>query len=131
MLGGISVPYFVWFGVLGLLLLYAAGITMLLAKQRGKVQLRRYHPLLGSGAALSLAVHAVWANVSHFGRSLPLLGWVGLLAIAGVCFGYYAISRAQRTGNRLWRRIHSQVGLGALVTATFHALWLIIRILGR
>ena len=49
-------PYFVWFGVLGLLLLYAAGITMLLAKQRGKVQLRRYHPLLGSGQPFLLSM---------------------------------------------------------------------------
>jgi hypothetical protein len=130
MLGGINVPYFVWFGILGLLLLYAAGIVMFLAKRKGKVHLRRYHPLLGSAAALSLAVHAVWANISHFGRSLPLLGWLGLLAAAAVCVGYYAMSRAQRGGDRIWRSIHWQVELGALIAASVHALWFLTRILG-
>lgn len=124
-------PHFVWFGILGLVLLYAAGIVMFLAKKKNKVQLRRYHPLLGSGGAISLAVHAVWANVSHFGHSIPLLGWVGLVAVAGVLFGYYAISRATKTGDKKWRQIHWQVELGALVLATFHAIWFLIRILGR
>lgn len=130
MLGGISVPHFVWFGILGLLLLYSAGIVMFLAKQKNQVRLRRYHPLLGSAGAISLAVHAVWANILHLGQSHPLMGWVGLLAIAGVYFGYYAITRAQKTKDKKWRQIHWQAELAALIIATSHALWFLTRILG-
>lgn len=124
-------PNFVWFGILGLILLYAAAIIMFLAKQKNKVQLRRYHPMLGSGAAVSLVIHAVWANLAHLGHPLPLLGWVGLVAVAGVLFGYYAISCANKTGDKKWRQIHWQVELGALSLATFHAIWFLTRILGR
>ncbi len=83
-------PYFAWFGILGLVLLYAAAIVMFLVKQKNMIKLRRYHSVLGRGAAISLTVHAVWANLSHVGQAIPLLGWVGLLAIAAVYFGYYA-----------------------------------------
>ena len=131
MLGGIGVPHFVWFGILGLLLLYTAGIVMFLAKQKKQVHLRRYHSLLGSGGAISLAIHAVWANILHLGHSHPLMGVIGLIAIAGVYFGYYAISRAKKTKDKKWRQIHWRVGLGALIIATSHALWFITRILGR
>jgi hypothetical protein len=130
-LGGISVPNFAWFGILGLALLYAAGVVMFLAKQKNMIHLRRYHPLLGSAGALSLAAHAVWVNLTHFGQSRPLLGWVGLVAIAGVLFGYYAISRARKTADRKWRKIHWQVERGALVLATVHGISFLIRIFGR
>ncbi len=123
-------PYFVWFGILGVLLLYAAGIVMFLVRQKNQVHLRRYHPLLGGVGATSLAVHAVWANVLHLGHPFPLMGWVGLIAIAGVGFGYYAISRAKKTKDKKWRQLHWQVGSGALIIATSHALWFITRILG-
>lgn len=129
-LGGISVPHFVWFGILGLLLLYTSGIFMFLAKQRDLVHLRRYHPWLGMGGSISLAIHAVWANVLHLGQPHPLLGLVGLLAVSGVYFGYYAISRARKTKDNKWRKIHWQVELGAVLIATFHALWFLSRILG-
>lgn len=122
-------PHFVWFGIFGLLLLYAAGIVMFLAKQKNQVHLRRYHPLLGGVGAISLAVHAVWANVRHLGHTFPLMGWVGLLAIALVFFGYYAMARARKTKDKKWRQIHWQVELGALIIATSHALWFITRIL--
>ncbi|MCK9525484.1 MAG: hypothetical protein M0R49_06105 [Limnochordia bacterium] len=124
-------PHFVWLGILGLLLLYAAAVVMFLAKQKNQVHLRRYHPWLGSGAALSLAGHAIWVNLSHLGQALPLMGWIGLLAIAGVYFGYYAISRAKKAKDKTWRQIHWRVELVALILATFHALWFITRILGR
>ncbi len=123
-------PHFVLFGILGLLLLYAAGIVMFLSKQRNHAHLRRYHPLLGGAGAISLAVHAVWANLLHLGQAHPLMGWIGLIAIAGVYFSYYAISRAKRTKDKKWRQIHWQAGLGALIIATSHALWFITRILG-
>ncbi len=123
-------PLFAWFGILGLLLLYAVGIVMFLAKQKNRVHLRRYHPLLGNAGAISLAVHAVWANVLHLGHSHPLMGLIGLLAIAGVYFGYYAISRAKRTKEKKWRQIHWQAELGSLIIATAHAFWFTSRILG-
>lgn len=124
-------PNFAWFGILGLALLYAAGVVMFLAKRKNVIHLRRYHPLLGSAGALSLAAHAVWVNLTHLGQSRPLLGWVGLVAIAGVLFGYYAISRAKKKVDRKWRKIHWQVELGALVLATIHGISFLIRILGR
>lgn len=124
-------PNFVWFGILGLILLWAAGIVMLLVKQRNMVHLRSYHPLLGSIAAISLAVHAVWANLTHLGHSMPLFGWVGLVAVGGVLFGYFAISRARKTGDPAWRQVHVLVELASLVLATAHAFWFITRILGR
>ncbi|HKM42950.1 MAG TPA: hypothetical protein VJZ70_03055 [Limnochordia bacterium] len=123
-------PHFAWFGISGLLLLYTAGIFMFLAKQKRRGHLRRYHPLLGAAGAISLAIHAVWANVLHLGQSHPLLGLVGLVAIAGVYFGYYAISRARQTKDKRWRTIHWQAELGALIIATSHALWFLSRILG-
>ncbi len=119
-------PHFGWFGILGLILLYAAAIVMFLAKQKNKVHLRRYHPLLGSAAAISLAIHAVWTNILHLGQSHPLMGWLGLIAIAGVYFGYYAISKAQKTKDKKWRHTHWQVELGALIVATFHAICLLL-----
>ncbi|HHT42057.1 MAG TPA: hypothetical protein GX014_01455 [Firmicutes bacterium] len=122
-------PYFVWFGVLGLLLLYAAGITMFLAKRKNMPHLRRHHSLLGKGAAFSLAVHAVWANLDHMGRSVPLLGWIGLAAIFGVFLGYCAILRTQRVGGRKWSRLHWQIQLLSMVIATVHAAWMIVRVL--
>jgi hypothetical protein len=53
------------------------------------------------------------------------------VAIAGVLFGYYAISRAKKKVDRKWRKIHWQVELGALVLATIHGISFLIRILGR
>lgn len=123
-------PHFVWFGLLGLLLLYAAGIGMFLARQRNQIHLRRYHPLLGKAGAMPLAVHAIWVNILHLGQSFPLMGWVGLATIAGVCFGYYAISQAKKTKSKKWRQIHWQTELGALIIATSHAFWFLTRILG-
>ena len=76
-------PYFVWFGVLGLLLLYAAGITMFLAKRKNMPHLRRHHSV-GQGGAFSLAVHAVLV-LDHMGRSIPLLGGLGWLPFSE-CF---------------------------------------------
>lgn len=124
-------PYFAWFGILGLVLLYAAAIVMFLVKQKNMIKLRRYHSVLGRGAAISLTVHAVWANLSHVGQAIPLLGWVGLLAIAAVYFGYYAILRAKKTGDKKWSQLHWQVMLGSLLVATIHAAWYIYRILGK
>jgi hypothetical protein len=109
---------------------YTSGIFMFLAKQKNLVYLRRYHPWLGMGGSISLAIHAVWANVLHLGQPHPLLGLVGLLAISGVYFGYYAISRARKTKDNKWRKIHWQVELGAVLIATFHALSFLSRILG-
>jgi hypothetical protein len=124
-------PYFAWFGILGLVLLYAAAIVMFLVKQKNMIKLRRYHSVLGRGAAISLTVHAVWANLSHVGQAIPLLGWVGLLAIAAVYFGYYAILRAKKTGDKKWSQLHWQVMFGSLLVATIHAAWYIYRILGK
>lgn len=124
-------PYFAWFGILGLVLLYAAAIVMFLVKQKNMIKLRRYHSVLGRGAAISLTVHAVWANLSHVGQAIPLLGWVGLLAIAAVYFGYYAILRAKKTGDKKWSQLHWQVMLGSSLVATIHAAWYIYRILGK
>lgn len=123
-------PYFVWFGISGLLLLYAAGIVMFLAKKKKQVHLRRYHPMLGGVGAIFLAVHAIWPNLSRLGRP-SLMALIGLIAIAGVYFGIYAISRARKTRDKKWRQIHWKVELVALILATFHALWFIARILGR
>ncbi|MDI9442205.1 MAG: hypothetical protein QM392_08765 [Bacillota bacterium] len=122
-------PYFVWFGILGLLLLAAAGVVMLLVKWKDMIHLRRYHAPLGKAAAVSLAVHALWANIVHLGRDHQLLGVVGLLAIAGVLFGYYSITRARNTGEKNWRHIHWQVELGALVVAAVHGISFLVRIL--
>jgi len=130
-LGGISVPHFVWFGILGLLLLYTSEIVMFLAKKKSQVHLRRYHPWLGTVGAISLAIHAVWANLLHVGQPHPLLGFIGLTAIAGVYLGYFAMSMAKKVKVKRWRKIHWQIELGALMIATFHALWFLIRILGR
>ena len=124
-------PYFAYFGILGLVLLWATAIVMFLAKQRNLVHLRRYHPLLGTMGVLSLAVHAVWVNLTHLGEARPLLGWLGLLTLAGVLLGYFPNSLAKRTGDRKWRKFHWPMELGALVIATFHAVSLLIRILGR
>lgn len=123
-------PYFVWFGILGLLLLYAAGIVMLLVKGRKMHQLRKYHPTLGRVGVICLVIHAVWANLTHLGHSLPLMGWVGLAGVVGILFGAYSISRA-KGGEGEWRSIHWRVALASLVLATAHALWFLIRILGR
>ena len=51
-------PYFAWFGILGLVLLYAAAIVMFLVKQKNMIA-----PALSLSAwqraAISLTVHAV------------------------------------------------------------------------
>jgi hypothetical protein len=130
-LGGIAVPYFVWFGILGLLLLYAAGIVMFLVKKKAMVKLRRHHEILGTGAAVSLTVHGVWANLDHAGHAMPLFGWVGILALAGVFFGYYAMNRAKKVRDRKWTEFHWKVGLASVVVATAHGAWFALRILGR
>lgn len=124
-------PHFAWFGILGLVLLYAAGIVMLLAKRKNMPKLRRYHPTLGTGAAVSLTLHAVWANLHHVGRCIPLFGWIGLLALAGILFGYYAINRAKKTWDKQWSELHWKVQLASTAIATIHAVWFILRILAR
>lgn len=124
-------PYFVWFGILGLILLYAAGITILLAKYKDMPHLRRHHPILGRAAAIVLTVHAIWANLNHRGHTLPLFGWVGLLAIAGIFFGYYAAILARKTRDKKWSDIHWKVQVASTIVATLHAGWFIYRIIGR
>ena len=93
------------------------------------IHLRRHHPLLGRRGRIPCRPRC--GHLTHFGQSRPPLGWVGLVAIAGVLFGYYAISRAKKKVDRKWRKIHWQVELGALVLATIHGISFLIRILGR
>jgi hypothetical protein len=75
-LGGISVPNFAWFGILGLALLYAAGVVMFLAKRKNMIHLRRHHPLLGSAGRYPLlptlcgSILPILANHVH-----PWGGW--------------------------------------------------------
>ncbi|NLM53710.1 MAG: hypothetical protein GX195_02125 [Firmicutes bacterium] len=124
-------PHFVWFGILGLVLLYAAGIITFLVKRKNIVKFRRYHPVLGTGGAVSLTIHAVWANLDHAGHSIPPVGWIGLVAIAAVFFGYYAAEKAGKARDKKWGAIHWKVQLAALVIATCHAAWFMARILGK
>ena len=123
-------PYFAWFGSLGLVLLYAALTTVLLAKYKDMPNVRRHH-LLGRAAAIVLTVHAIWANLNHRGHALPLFGWVGLLAIAGIFFGYYAALLVKKTRDKKWSDMHWKVQVASTVIATLHAGWFSYRILGR
>lgn|GEM_PF-1390017 len=122
-------PYFAWFGVLGMVLLYAAGIAILAAKRKNKPKPRRYHQVLGTGAAVSLTVHAVWANLEHVGQAIPIVGWVGLAALGLIFFGYGAASRAKKKRDKKWSELHWKVELAALVVASIHGAWFIWRII--
>lgn len=120
-------PSFAFFGLLGLLLLYAAVVFMGAAKRQNKPRLWGVHTVLGTLAAVSLAIHIVWANLSS-GGEIHLLGGIGLAAISGVLGGGYAAGKFGKTRDQRWLSIHWKVELAALVLATCHAVGMILSI---
>ena len=120
-------PYFVWFGVLGLLLLYAAGITMFLAKRKNMPHLRRHH--LCWARQLSALLFMLFGPISIIWVA-PFPCWVDW---AGCHFRSVSRVLCDFADAAGWRQEMEpaalQIQLLSMIIATVHAAWMIVRVL--
>ena len=123
-------PHFVWFGILGLVLLYAAGIITFLVKRKNIVKFRRYHRCwVPEGGELG-DPRRVGQPRSR--RPLHSTGWVDWAGgHRGSILWVLCGGKGREARDKKWGAIHWKVQLAALVIATCHAAWFMARILGK